>query len=590
MLRLRAGPCRRGPPRPYLLDEENARMNPTPVLPTPARRRRGTVILIALAAACAILLAVALSSTARATNAAQQSAVEAGSPAALTWQLQAPVTGEDLRDVFMLAENDVWAVGNAGTVLHFDGSTWSPVPISTTDTLRDIYMVSPTMGFIVAWSGGGSTIWHWDGAAWTQRGTIPDPLYRLDANSATDAWASGVSVVYHWNGTDWSLHWNAPSVLFAIDMTSADTGWAVGAYGTIVQYDSGVWSQYVGSPVGNVLYETYFTSPTDGWAVGFTQTTYLLHNNGETWTRRYTLPFPVDRIRMFSSNSGWVTGGLNIAYFDGRSFRQAANPATHTLTALSMVSASSGWIVGEQGTLLRLVDDGTPTPTPTSCPLQFQDVPGTNTFYPFVRCLSCQGVISGYACGGTGEPCGTTGDPYFRPNNQVTRGQLAKIVSQSAGFNNAIEPARQAFEDVPPGSTFWDPVEQLAYLGVMGGYACGGPGEPCVPPENRPYFRPGNNATRGQLAKIVANAADYGTVVPPAEYTFADVQPDSTFWMYVERLLANRPGAMSGYPCGGPGEPCDALNRAYFRPNNHLTRGQTSKIVSSTFFPGCNPR
>jgi hypothetical protein len=28
-------------------------------------------------------------------------------------------------------------------------------------------------------------------------------------------------------------------------------------------------------------------------------------------------------------------------------------------------------------------------------------------------------------------------------------------------------------------------------------------------------------------------------------------------------------------------------NRPYFRPNNPVTRGQAAKIVSSTFFPGC---
>jgi hypothetical protein len=44
---------------------------------------------------------------------------------------------------------------------------------------------------------------------------------------------------------------------------------------------------------------------------------------------------------------------------------------------------------------------------------------------------------------------------------------------------------------------------------------------------------------------------------------------------------------MSGYPCGGPGEPCDGENRNYFRPNNPLTRGQTAKIVANTFFPNC---
>jgi hypothetical protein len=65
------------------------------------------------------------------------------------------------------------------------------------------------------------------------------------------------------------------------------------------------------------------------------------------------------------------------------------------------------------------------------------------------------------------------------------------------------------------------------------------------------------------------------------------VLPGSTYWLYIERLSINRPAAAAGYVCGGPGEPCDSANRQYFRPNNPLTRGQTAKIVSSVFYPGC---
>src|SRR5262249_45353658 len=61
--------------------------------------------------------------------------------------------------------------------------------------------------------------------------------------------------------------------------------------------------------------------------------------------------------------------------------------------------------------------------------------------------------------------------------------------------------APHIFEDVPPGSTFFEYVEGLASQGVMSGYPCGGLGEPCLPPDNRPYFRPSNNATRGQTSK-----------------------------------------------------------------------------------------
>jgi hypothetical protein len=87
----------------------------------------------------------------------------------------------------------------------------------------------------------------------------------------------------------------------------------------------------------------------------------------------------------------------------------------------------------------------------------------------------------------------------------------------------------------------------------------------------------------------VSNAAGFSDTIPPEQYTFADVPVFSTFWLYVERLLLNRPGAMGGYVCGGPGEPCDGQDRPYFRPNNPLTRVQTAKIVSSAFFPACNP-
>ena len=277
-----------------------------------------------------------------------------------------------------------------------------------------------------------------------------------------------------------------------------------------------------------------------------------------------------------------------------RTLAAAYSPATYALVA------AGGW----DGTYSNRVDSvrcagglqpptATPTvpvtPSPTTtCTLAFADVPPDNTFYPFVRCLACQGIVQGYTCGGDGEPCNPNNDPYFRPNNYVTRGQLAKIVSESAGFTDTVPQSQWTFTDVAYGSTFWLWVERLAGRDVMSGYQCGGPNEPCDS-ENRPYFRPGNGATRGQLTKIVSNAAGFNDTIPDTQYTFADVPPTHTFWAYVERLLLNRPDVMGGYTCGSPGEPCDSENRPYFRPNNPLTRGQTSKIVSNTFFPDCSP-
>jgi thermitase len=207
----------------------------------------------------------------------------------------------------------------------------------------------------------------------------------------------------------------------------------------------------------------------------------------------------------------------------------------------------------------------TPAPAPTQCAIAFSDVPASSAFYGFIRCLACRGIISGYSdntfrpnnditrgqiaktvsnaagyvddvtgrqtysdvppgstfwlwierlsahnamsgynCGGPGEPCDSGNKPYFRPGNNATRGQLSKIVSIAADFQDP--PGGQTFEDVPPASTFYTWIERLASRGIMGGYNCGSPGEACLPPGDRPYFRPNNNVTRGQAAKIVANA------------------------------------------------------------------------------------
>jgi hypothetical protein len=48
---------------------------------------------------------------------------------------------------------------------------------------------------------------------------------------------------------------------------------------------------------------------------------------------------------------------------------------------------------------------------------------------------------------------------------------------------------------------FYANINALYMDDIIGGYACGGPGEPCDS-ENRPYYRPGNNVTRQQMAKF----------------------------------------------------------------------------------------
>jgi hypothetical protein len=215
----------------------------------------------------------------------------------------------------------------------------------------------------------------------------------------------------------------------------------------------------------------------------------------------------------------------------------------------------------------------TPEPTSTACTISFTDVPPDSTFYIWIRCLACRGIISGYS------------DGTFRPGNDITRGQIAKMVSNAAGFDE--DPGPQIYEDVDSNNPFYLWINRLSMRGHMGGYNCGlVPEEPCVPPDNRPYFRPFANATRGQLSKIVSNAAGFEDEIPPDRQTFEDVPPDHPFWLWIERLVLHN--VMGGYPCGADTEPCiPPGNRPYFRAFTNVTRGQASKIVANTFYPNC---
>jgi hypothetical protein len=202
-------------------------------------------------------------------------------------------------------------------------------------------------------------------------------------------------------------------------------------------------------------------------------------------------------------------------------------------------------------------------------------VPPGSTYYDTVTCLVCRDMINGY-------PDGT-----FRPGDYVTRGQLSKIAVNAAHLNQSIPPDRQTFEDVPIGSTFWWHIEQLAQYGAVSGYPCGGPGEPCMPPSNRPYFRPGTLSSRGQIAQVIDDVAGYAS--PCYGQTFEDVPPsDRSFYCHIQRL--SQFWVVSGYPCGGPGEPCvPPLNRPYYRPGSTSTRGQVVKMTSTALYPGCPP-
>jgi hypothetical protein len=319
-----------------------------------------------------------------------------------------------------------------------------------------------------------------------------------------------------------------------------------------------------------------------------TNKTYRYDPATDAWSDAAIADLPDQRADMASAvyNGQWVLAGGMSSNADKLASIIAWNPATnkwisrarlpepHTLT---QGAAAGGAFFAPAGvdaqtytsTVLKYTESA--CPAPTACPVQFTDVPEDNPFYTYVRCLACRNIVSGYS---DSPPC-TTGVPCFLPNNNVTRGQIAKFISNAANYTDAIPSSRQTFTDVPNTNAFWLYIERAYAHGVIGGYA----NSLCT--TGVPCYLPNNNVTRGQAAKFVSNSVAYNDAIPSSQQTFTDVPNTNAFWLYIERAAAH--GVIGGYsdnpPCG-TGVPC-------FLWGNNVTRGQTAKFISNAFSPNC---
>jgi hypothetical protein len=92
--------------------------------------------------------------------------------------------------------------------------------------------------------------------------------------------------------------------------------------------------------------------------------------------------------------------------------------------------------------------------------MQFSDLPDSHWAYSYVSYLFCRNVVSGY------------GDGTFRPNSGSTRGQFSKMLVLALDWV-PYSPLNPTFTDVAPGSTFYSYVEAAYLHGVVGGYPDG---------------------------------------------------------------------------------------------------------------------
>ncbi|ARJ39557.1 hypothetical protein SporoP8_12130 [Sporosarcina ureae] len=184
-------------------------------------------------------------------------------------------------------------------------------------------------------------------------------------------------------------------------------------------------------------------------------------------------------------------------------------------------------------------------PAETNAAISFKDVtnPAVHYYKPVLE-LAERGVVKGYD------------DGTYRPNASVTRAQSAKILAHVLDLDtvNVKDPG---FKDVKKGTPYYGPIAALANAGYIKGYEDKGV----------KTFKPNNNLTRSQMAKILTLGFDLKEESLAAD-RFKDVKPSDAYAGYVAALVALN--ITTG------------TTPTTFSPNGLVTRGQMATFVVRT--------
>jgi hypothetical protein len=115
-----------------------------------------------------------------------------------------PANVNPLNAIHGASANEVWAVGQGGSMVRFNGTSWARTGIGvTTSTLHGVSVASPTAVFVV---GANGARFRFDGTSWTNDSLALGPtLNAVSAVSATDVWAVGNNgSIFRFDGTSWS--------------------------------------------------------------------------------------------------------------------------------------------------------------------------------------------------------------------------------------------------------------------------------------------------------------------------------------------------------------------------------------------------
>ena len=291
-----------------------------------------------------------------------------------SWVLEQVVPqAHSLRAVWAVSSDDVWAVGDAGAIVHWDGAAWTVAASPTQANLLTVWGADAAH----VWAGGQGVLLKFDGSTWQMQ---PSPtsgsINFISGAAADDVWATGPAArdVYHWDGAQWTQPGAASGAPYILNIGTpiwpggGERAWAGGCadhvHASLFLWDGSGWSR-IDTAVAGCVHAIAGTSPSDVWATAVeyvhgggsfpTPVNHSLHWDGARWSEVPALPgsfFSPARGEVWVVSGGGSTDGYVYARADGGHFHDFLwLPNIGYTTAMAAAGTADVFIVGEGGLL-----------------------------------------------------------------------------------------------------------------------------------------------------------------------------------------------------------------------------------------------
>ena len=226
------------------------------------------------------------------------------------WNFEPSGVTSSINGSYIVDNDDMWAVGANGTMLHNDGTGWTTMDVGTVENLNGVTFVDSSNGYAV---GDAGTVLYYDGTTWTS----------LDAGTTEN--------------------------LLGVSFADADNGVVVGEGGEVVVYNTGTW-ETAATGDDNDLYDVVMLDASNIWACGLGK--IVVNYDGSDWFANEIGNKDHYAIAMIDENTGWTASKSGkIFRWDGVFWYEEESGTSKNLYGLSFVGMN-GYAVGASGTML----------------------------------------------------------------------------------------------------------------------------------------------------------------------------------------------------------------------------------------------